>query len=79
MNNKKNVLMFGNKKQMLGINRLLTTGICTIVTGVVMLIIGGRRFYKSVDAISCDDPKSCVIDDMHNDLVSNIAKRKTES
>jgi len=74
MNNKKNVLMFGNKKQMLGIDRLLTTGICTIVTGIVMLVIGGQRFYKSIDAIICDDPNSCVVDDMHNDLVSNIAK-----
>ncbi len=68
MNNKKDVLMFGNKAQMKDTNWLIKAGISAIIGGVITLMIGGRSFYKSVWAIQGEDPTSNVINGMFEDL-----------
>ena len=71
MNKTKNVLMFGNKKQMKQTNTFLKAGICMIIAGVTTLVISGQRFYKTIYAIQSDDPTSDIIDGMFKDLNKN--------
>ena len=74
MKEKKDVLLFGNKKQMLRNNLLLKAGVGSIIAGTITLIIGGRKFYKSIGATTADCPDSNVIDDIYNDLVVGSKK-----
>ena len=68
MDEKKDVMMFGNKKQMIRTNLLLEAGVCTIIAGVITLAIGGRRFYKQVGAVGSDNSKSTVINDIYEEM-----------
>ena len=68
MTKKKNVMIFGNKSELLKTNRLCKAGIYTILAGVITLVIGGKNFYKTVGGIQCDDPASDTINDMYNSL-----------
>jgi hypothetical protein len=74
MDKKKDVWMFGNKQQMIRIDALLKGGLCTISTGVILLVIGGISYYKQIHAFQCIEPESTAMNDIFEDLIKNKLK-----
>ena len=68
MNETKNVLMFGNKNQMMLNNGLIIGGIASVGVGIITIVIGGGHYYKTVSGIVCEDQTSNIINDMFEDL-----------
>ena len=67
----KDLWMFGTESEVNRSNSMIGAGIGMIIVGVTTVILGERHFYKTSKAFRCDDPKSTVINDIFEDIISH--------